>query len=126
MAVKKKVTKKQLQTRAKRMRLNPTKGEQHAKNALKKARIGFKTQVPFKYYILDFIIPNRLLILEVDGSFHNKRKEYDKRRDSYCRDMGLKVLRVKNGDETIVKKVKRYAKVKNYKSKLKKIMDKIK
>lgn len=119
-------TQKQLKTYAKKMRLNPTKGEQHAKKALKKARIGFKTQVPFKYYILDFLISNRLLILEIDGSFHNKRKEYDRRRDKFCRDMGLKVLRVKNEDKNIIKKVKKFVRVKDYKSKLKVIMNKLK
>lgn len=118
-------TKKQLQTYARRMKANPTMGEQQAKKALKKARIGFKTQVPFKYYILDFIIPNRLLILEIDGSFHNKRKEYDKRRDKFCRYMGLKVLRVKNGDKSLIKKIKKYPRIKNYKIILEKIMKKI-
>ncbi len=111
---------------AKKMRDNPTPSEKAARIALKRARIAFKEQVPFKYYILDFLILNRLLVLEIDGGYHKTRSWKDKKRDEFCKNLGLKVLRVKNGDETIVKKVKKYAKVKNYKSKLKKIMDKIK
>lgn len=113
----------QLKAYARRLRLKPTPSEVKAYKALKGARIGFKFQVPFKYYILDFLIPSRLLVLEIDGGYHKTRSWKDKKRDKFCRDMGLKVLRVKNHNvKTVVSKVKRFVKVKNFKTKLFKIM----
>jgi very-short-patch-repair endonuclease len=43
-------------------------------------------------YILDFWIPPDLCI-EVDGSVHDRRKAYDKRRDGHLRKMGIKTIR---------------------------------
>jgi very-short-patch-repair endonuclease len=119
--------KAQLRAYAKKMRANPTKSEKEARIALKRSRIPFKEQVPFKYYILDFLISNRLLVLEIDGGYHKARSWKDKRRDDFCREIGLKVLRIKNKDvKSVVSRVKKFAKVKNYKAKLKIIMNKIK
>lgn len=119
-------TKKQLIGYAKKMRLNPTESEKKARLALKKAKIPFKEQVPFKYYILDFLIENRLLVLEIDGGYHNERSKKDKKRDDFCKSLGLKVLRIKNENvDTVVSRVKRFTKIKNYKSKLQIIMKKL-
>lgn len=115
---------KQLKAYARTLRKKATPSEQKAKKALKSARIAFKFQVPFKYYILDFLIPSRLLIVEVDGGYHKTRTLKDKRRDKFCRSMGLKVLRIKNKNVgTIVAKVKKYSRVKNFKAKLQEIMN---
>lgn len=120
-------TKKQLIKYAKKMRNNPTKSEEIAKNLLKKAKIPFKTQVPFKYYILDFIITNRLLVLEIDGDYHKDTVWKDEQRDKFCKNLGLKVLRIKNENvNTVVSRVKRFKIIKNYKQKLNVILNKIK
>jgi len=119
-------TKKQMIGYAKKMRKNPTASEEKARLALKAARIPFKCQVPFKYYILDFIISNRLLVLEVDGGYHTERVEKDRKRDEFCRKMGLKVLRIKNEDVgTVVRRVKRFGTIKGYKAKLEAILKKV-
>lgn len=119
-------TKKQLLAYAKRMRKNPTSSEKRAKAILKANNIPFKEQVPFKYYILDFIISNRLLVLEIDGGYHKERSEKDKKRDDFCKNLGLKVLRIKNENvETVAKRIKRFTKIKNYKEKLKIILKKL-
>ncbi len=116
-----------LRARAKKMREKPTKAEKHARIALKRSRINFKEQVPFKYYILDFIIQNRLLVLEIDGGYHKTRSWKDKKRDEFCNNLGLKVLRIRNENvKSVISKVKKYPRVKNYKQKLKIIMDKVK
>ena len=33
-----------------------------------------------RYYIADFYIPDRSIIIEVDGKFHDKQKQHDKNR----------------------------------------------
>lgn len=112
-------TRKQLIGYAKKMRNNPTQSERKAGELLKKARIPFREQVPFKYYILDFIITNRLLVLEIDGGYHKDRAWKDEQRDKFCKKLGLKVLRIKNENvDTVVRRVKRFKTIKNYKKKL--------
>jgi len=119
-------TKKQLKEWARKMKKNPTVSEKKTRLALKGARIPFIEQVPFKYYILDFIISNRLLVLEIDGGYHVERAEKDRKRDKYCRDLGLKVLRIKNENvDTVITRVKKFKKVENYKKKLAIILKKI-
>lgn len=109
------------------MRNNPTQSERRAKELLKKARIPFREQVPFKYYILDFIISNRLLVLEIDGGYHKDRVWKDEQRDKFCKKLGLKVLRVRNENvETVINRVKRFKIVRNYKQKLINILNNIK
>jgi len=49
-------------------------------------------------YILDFYLPRINLAFEVDGSFHDNRKNYDKIRDEYIATKGLKIIRYKNED----------------------------
>lgn len=49
------------------------------------------------YYIVDFYLPRPLkLVIEVDGSSHDNRQEYDKRKDAYLVRRGFTVLRVTN------------------------------
>lgn len=120
-------TKKQLIGYAKKMRANPTQSERKAKELLKKARIPFREQVPFKYYILDFIISNRLLVLEIDGGYHKDRVWKDEQRDKFCKKLGLKVLRIRNENvHTVVNRVKRFKIIKNYKNKLTAILNNVK
>lgn len=49
-------------------------------------------------YIVDFYCFSKKLIIELDGSSHNEKVEYDKERDSYLQSFGLKVLHFKNED----------------------------
>jgi very-short-patch-repair endonuclease len=49
-------------------------------------------------YILDFYCPTLQLCIEVDGSVHNLRKEYDWMRDSNLAGWGIQVFRVSNSE----------------------------
>lgn len=113
------ISKKELFSHAKRMRNSPTPSEDRAVKLLRNSNIPYKRQVPFGFYILDFIVTNRLLVVEIDGKVHDAKAKYDKQRDDFCRKMGLKILRVKNEDvEKLITKIKRFKKEKDYKKKV--------
>ena len=72
----------------------------------------FYRQKPVGEYVVVFCCPKAKLIVEVDGSGHLVRTtgEYDKARDEYLKNQGLKVLRFNNIDvmkniEGVVEKI---------------------
>jgi very-short-patch-repair endonuclease len=83
---------------AKRMRTNPTSGELVMLGRLEMSRIKFKFQAEVGCYIVDFLIPKKLIVIEVDGKYHEQESAiaYDAKRQKYLERMGLKVLRCKN------------------------------
>ena len=60
--------------------------------------IKFRRQVPMEAYIADFLCYERALIVEIDGSVHATRADYDRERDRCFRDCGYAVLRVSNDE----------------------------
>lgn len=84
---------KVLEVRAERMRREPTKTEHIIQKRLDAMGADYKMQVPLGKYILDFLIRGRVVI-EVDGDSHKGRQAYDEKRDKFCREMGLKVIRI--------------------------------
>jgi very-short-patch-repair endonuclease len=52
------------------------------------------------YYIADFYCNEKKTVIELDGSIHNERIEYDRFRDEELRYKGLNVLRLKNEELT--------------------------
>lgn len=64
----------------------------------------FMAQYPFTegrvstFYIADFYLPNKSLVIEIDGSYHNNRNLYDADRDCYFHDRKMWTLRIKNSD----------------------------
>jgi len=58
----------------------------------------FRRQHQIGLYICDFASLDGRLIIELDGSQHLERIEYDDRRDSFLRSAGYRVLRFWNGD----------------------------
>ena len=58
----------------------------------------FYRQKPIGDYIVDFFCPRAKLVIEVDGSHHlvGESIEYDRIRDEYLSDFGLRVLRFTN------------------------------
>ncbi len=54
----------------------------------------FRRQHPLRGYFLDFVCIDRRLIVEVDGSSHEGRGDWDRRRDAAMAEMGFKTLRV--------------------------------
>ena len=49
-------------------------------------------------YFLDFFFPLRMIAVEIDGSSHYGRKEYDRQRDADFRSIGIRTIRIKNKD----------------------------
>jgi very-short-patch-repair endonuclease len=82
------------------MRNNPTPAEAAYKAMLEKHEVKFLFQPLLMGFIPDFQILDKRIIVEIDGSRHDKidQSEYDAGRDEiFCR-AGWRVLRVKNDD----------------------------
>lgn len=45
-------------------------------------------------YIVDFLDPLKWVVIEVDGSSHDGREEYDAQRDDIMREAGYRVIRI--------------------------------
>jgi len=55
----------------------------------------FRRQVPIDFYIADFVCLGARLIIELDGGQHSS-DDGDRRRDTYLRQQGFRVLRIWN------------------------------
>ena len=89
-----------LRERAKQMRSAPTPAEHRLWQILRAKRLAgykFKRQLPIDHYIVDFVCPQRRLIIEADGGQHAENVA-DQRRDSYLKAQGFRVLRYWNND----------------------------
>ena len=58
----------------------------------------FRRQHQIGPYIVDFFCHDRKLVIELDGPHHKEQKDYDKRRDTWLENQGMKVLRFWNDD----------------------------
>lgn len=58
----------------------------------------WKRQVPIGRYYADFCCPASKLIIELDGSSHADREEYDAIRDASLKSEGWRTLRIANSD----------------------------
>ena len=58
----------------------------------------FARQKPIGNYIADFYCYKLRLIIEIDGSSHDIKVEYDEKRDLYLNSLGFKVLRINDVD----------------------------
>ncbi len=77
------------------MRNNSTKGEiKFWCELLRKRQSGcqFYRQKIIGYYIVDVYCAKLKLVIEIDGTSHEDKEEYDKNRDRVLNSMGLKVL----------------------------------
>ena len=91
-----------LSARAPGLRRPPTASEAKLWLALsgKKFGVAFRRQVPLgDRFIVDFLAPALKLVVEVDGSAHERRRRADARRDEKLRRMGYRVLRLELGTE---------------------------
>lgn len=70
-----------------------------AKIAPKSAKhLTYNEQQIIGFFIADFCFPTKLLVIEIDGEYHNQRISYDIKRDAFLAECGFTVLRIKNGD----------------------------
>ncbi len=97
------------------LRNNPTNSETLLWQVLKGKKLAgykFRRQYGVGRYVIDFYCPKVKVAIEVDGPIHVKTDEieYDKQRDSYLSEFGIKVIRFKNEDmekdlEGVIKKI---------------------
>ena len=88
-------------TLARGMRVAPTAVERLLWRHLRGGQLGghhFRRQQPIGPYIADFYCAAGKVVVEVDGAVHEQQAEYDRERDAYLADHGLRVLRFANDD----------------------------
>lgn len=80
------------------MRKNPTTAEKALGEMLSRYydKSELKQQPIVGFYLPDFLLVPKLLVIEVDGSFHDKRQDYDLRRTKWLESLGLNVIRFTN------------------------------
>ena len=57
-------------------------------------KIDFDRQRVIGNYIVDFYVKKLGLVIEIDGSSHQGKEEYDKERSDYLISLGLRVYRI--------------------------------
>ena len=60
----------------------------------KQLGVAFRRQVPIGKYIVDFVAPSVMLIVEVDDRSHELKRTADARRDRQLQRLGYRVLRI--------------------------------
>jgi very-short-patch-repair endonuclease len=85
-----------VQLHARQMRSCLTPSEQALWQLLRGRALGvtFRRQVAIGRYIADFLAPAARLIVEVDGGYHQRRRDADGRRDRDLNRFGYRVLRL--------------------------------
>jgi len=90
-----------LKDRAKELRKNGTLSEillwQQLKNRQLK-NYDFDRQKIIGSYIVDFYCAICKVVLEIDGSSHDNKQEYDKNRNKFLNACGLKVIHILDSD----------------------------
>lgn len=88
----------ELRTLSRNNRKNPTISEKIFWKLLsyKKLNLKFLRQKPMGKFILDFYCSKLLLAIEIDGDSHDNKKYFDKERDLYLEQRGIKTIRFKN------------------------------
>jgi very-short-patch-repair endonuclease len=87
--------------RARELRKESTEAENILWECLKGRRFlnkKFRRQHIFHGFIHDFYCFENKIAIELDGLIHLKQKEYDVARQNIVKDMGIKILRLKNKD----------------------------
>ena len=81
-------------------RNNPTEAEYVMWQFLRKNSYSckFVRQKPIFRFIVDFYCRKLLLAIEIDGGYHNKKKDYDLLRDQYLKTVNIKTLRFTNDE----------------------------
>lgn len=92
---------KDLIARARKLRKNSTPGEIELWKLVKNKRVlgyQFRRQRPINNYIVDFYCKELRLAIEIDGSSHDHKVEYDQKRQSIIEELGISFLRFSEED----------------------------
>jgi len=90
-----------LKERARALRRAGYRAEVLLWNRLKRKQfygLDFDRQKIIANYIVDFYCAERQVVVEVDGSSHNDKVEYDRKRDAALESFGLTVIHLRDGD----------------------------
>jgi very-short-patch-repair endonuclease len=60
--------------------------------------LDFDRQKIIGNYIVDFFCAQKSLVIEVDGSSHNEKIEYDTQRELFLTNLGLSVIHINDAD----------------------------
>jgi len=76
----------------------------------------FRRQHVVEGFVVDFYCDKYKLAIELDGSVHNRRKDYDELRDVELKAKGICVTRIKNSEidkdpQIVLRKIKKYLKI---------------
>ncbi|NTW49501.1 MAG: DUF559 domain-containing protein [Chlorobiales bacterium] len=88
-----------LKERARHLRNNSTLSEALLWKRMKGKQMkgyDFHRQKPIDNFIVDFFCPRMMLAIEIDGSSHNDKQEYDAERQSKLESLGVRFLRFRD------------------------------
>lgn len=87
-----------LKERRRLLRYNSTDAENVLWDGLRNRKLGYKfiRQYSIDGYVLDFYCPKLKLAIELEGKVHDFTKIYDKYRERYIHEFGIKILKFKN------------------------------
>ncbi len=83
------------------MRHNPTDAEKYLWEKIRNKKLKglkFRRQELIGNYIVDFVCIEKQLIIELDGSVHKDRKEYDANRTEFLKATGFNEIRFWNNE----------------------------
>lgn len=89
-----------LLARQKKLNIKATLAERQLMGRLRSAGLTVNPQVIIGPFIVDILIPKKMLVVEVDGGVHESKaaQVYDKQRTSYLTQHGFEVIRVPNSE----------------------------
>ena len=98
-----KIISPELKVLCRRYRKNPTNAEHIMWECLRNRKLGgykFLRQHPIGGYVADFFNYSKRVVLEIDGSIHNRLdvKEKDAIRQEFLENNGYKVIRITNSE----------------------------
>ena len=91
----------ELRNLSRKNRIKPTRTENIIwYEILNRRKTGFKflRQKPIYRFILDFYCKELLMVIEVDGGYHEKRKNIDFERDKFIKSLNIETLRISNDE----------------------------
>ena len=105
-----------LKERARELRKSGVLGEVLFWNRVKKMQflgLDFDRQKIIDNYIVDFYIKSIGVVIEIDGSSHDCKSEYDKNRDEYLKACGLEVIHIQDIEvrenlDNVIEKLKKH------------------
>jgi len=92
---------KRMREIARQLRRTPTPSEATLWRVIRKQQLDgrkFRRQMAIGAFVVDFYCHSERLVIEVDGSIHDKQQEADKIRQELIEGLGIRFIRVKNDE----------------------------